>query len=260
MDNCSSEIKEFVYYLKSKLVEIINEEGIGFYLHGSLSMGGFNPNCSDVDVVVVLKNTLTVQQKRKLAEFFLIHSNSPFPIEIHFLNKRYLENWQHPCPFDFHYSEFWRERFEHDLSNRTYDYLNSRINTDIDLAAHLTIIKHKGICVEGIPINEIFPVIPQSDYLSAILADYYDCIDNIHQDPVYGTLNSIRVFWYLKEGIISSKHEAGNWGALTFPKPMKVTVKKALDCYVNRSNPSEFEEEELSVFRNYISGKIKSLM
>jgi hypothetical protein len=45
--------------------------------------------------------------------------------------------------------------------------------------------------------------------------------------PIYGTLNLIRVFWYLKEGVISSKQEAGYWVLLTLPKELSITIRVA---------------------------------
>jgi predicted nucleotidyltransferase len=84
---------------------------IGIYIHGSIAMGGFNPNTSDIDVLVATSKSMKVEMKRVLEKFLLMYSKSPFPVEISFLNCEQLKEWQHPCPFDFHYSEFWRERY-----------------------------------------------------------------------------------------------------------------------------------------------------
>src|SRR5699024_3363097 len=114
---------------------IIKENFAGFYIHGSLAMGGFNPNNSDIDVLVVTNKVLTSSIKRDLAQFCLNHSNSPIPIEISFLHKKQLKYWNHPCPFDLHYSEHWRERYQYDVLNETDNYLNNAVHTDTDLAA-----------------------------------------------------------------------------------------------------------------------------
>ncbi|WP_100333600.1 aminoglycoside adenylyltransferase domain-containing protein [Bacillus alkalisoli] len=259
-ETCSTDIKYFIYKLHKEIIEIINDDFIGFYIHGSLAMGGFNPNSSDIDVLVITNKSLTVVTKRKLAKFFLTYSNSPFPIEISFINKEQLIDWQHPCPFDFHYSEFWRERYENDLSKNTYKFLNRDSNTDTDLAAHITITNHRGICVDGKPIEEVFPLIPRSDYLSSILSDFQECLKNIEADPIYSTLNLIRVFWYLKEGVISSKQEAGKWGLLTLPKEMSSTVKKVVDSYANDKDTYDFDRNELLLLRDYILDNVQKLL
>ena len=142
-ETCSSDIRYFVIHLQEMITEIINEDIIGFYIHGSLAMGGFNPKRSDIDVLVVTNNTMTVETKRKLGKFVLGYSSFPFPVEISFLNQEQLRDWQHPCPFDFHYSESWRERYEKDLFDGTFEFINDSINTDPDLAAHITITNHR---------------------------------------------------------------------------------------------------------------------
>ncbi|WRP07487.1 aminoglycoside adenylyltransferase domain-containing protein [Rossellomorea aquimaris] len=258
--NCSSGIKEFIHNLQKEIAEIIKDDLIGLYIHGSLAMGGFNPDRSDVDVLVVTKKTMTVETKRKLAKLFLMCSNSPFPVEISFLNLNQLKEWQHPCPYDFHYSEFWRERYEKDLVSETYKYLNGDVNTDADLAAHIMITTTRGVCVKGSPIGDVFPLVPRSDYLSSILGDFKDCLTNIEEDPIYCTLNLIRVFWYLKEGVISSKLEAVNWGLLTFPKEMSMTIKKVVKCYSSEADNCDFEKDELVLIKNYISEKVQMLL
>src|SRR5690606_14807874 len=104
-ENCTPEIKEFVLTLQGEIKEVCNRNIIGIYLHGSLAMGGFNPNKSDIDILVVTKEPVFEKTKRRLAQLFLTRSNSPFPIEVSFMNISVLQNWQHPCPYDFHYSE-----------------------------------------------------------------------------------------------------------------------------------------------------------
>ncbi|WP_257215910.1 nucleotidyltransferase domain-containing protein [Fredinandcohnia onubensis] len=198
---CPSEIKDFIFNINKSIKEIINDSYVGFYIHGSLAMGGFNPKSSDIDVLVITYKSMEIEYKRNLARLLLDYSNSPYPIEISFLNTKQLRHWQHPCPYDFHYSEFWRERFEKDLLNGTYQFLNGDIHTDADLAAHLTITYQRGICVEGKPIKEVFPLVPRSDYISSILGDYQDCLENIEEDPIL-------LFIKFSESILVSKRKS----------------------------------------------------
>ncbi|WP_010280868.1 aminoglycoside adenylyltransferase domain-containing protein [Bacillus timonensis] len=258
--SCPSKIKDFIFNLNKGIKEMINESYVGFYLHGSLAMGGFNTNSSDIDVLVITDKSMEIEDKRNLAQFLLDYSKSPFSIEISFLNTEQLRHWQHPCPYDFHYSELWRGRFETDLLNGTYQFLNDDIHLDGDLAAHLTITYQRGICVEGKPIKEVFPLVPRSDYISSILGDYQDCLVNIEEDPIYCSLNLLRVFWYLKEGVISSKQEAGDWGLKTFPRELSNTIHKVVDSYANGKGPHTFEKEELIQLRDYISNHVQKLL
>ena len=255
-----SNIKEFIYFLNKGIKEIIDDNYVGFYIHGSLAMGGFNPKSSDIDVLVITKKSVEIEDKMNLVRFLLKYSNSPYPIEISFLNTEQLLYWQHPCPFDFHYSEFWRERFKKDLTNGKNELSNGEIHTDVDLAAHLTITYQRGICVEGKAIKEVFPLVPRSDYIKSILGDYQECLENIEDDPIYCSLNLMRVFWYLKDGVISSKQEAGKWGLKTFPQELRNTISKLVDSYVNGNGAKTFEKVELYLLRNYISDNVQKLL
>ena len=156
-------------------------------------MGGFNPKSSDIDILVITKESMGSEVKRELIRLFLHVSNSPYPIEVSFLCEDQLRQWQHPCPFEFHYSDFWRERYTEELLNDTSHFVNSAVRTDADLAAHITIVYSRGICIEGAPIGEVFPLVPRSDYLSSILADYQECLVRLEEDPIYCSLNLIRV-------------------------------------------------------------------
>lgn len=257
---CTPDIKDFIFHLYKETTKIVNNDLIGFYLHGSAAMGGFNPNSSDIDLLAVTNNPMAVRTKRELAQVFLKYSTSPFPVEISFLNTGQLKVWQHPCPFDFHYSEFWRGRYESDLVNGTAHFLNGNILTDADLAAHITILHHRGVCLKGRQITEVFPLVPRSNYLSSIVGDFEDCLGRIEENPIYCILNLIRVFWYVKEGMISSKREAGEWGILTFPEEMQHTIKKALQCYTDKKDLYRFKKEELSLLKYYILENVQQLL
>ncbi|WP_053216029.1 aminoglycoside adenylyltransferase domain-containing protein [Guptibacillus hwajinpoensis] len=258
-NDASPVTKKFVLDLVCETKQIMCDNYIGFYLHGSLAMGGFNPQSSDLDVLVVTHESITIETKRKLAKLYFNYSTNPYPIEISFLTKGQLDNWEHPSPYEFHYSEFWRDRYEVDLLENRFTYLNDDIKTDPDLAAHITIMFYRGICIEGSSIFEVFPRIPSSDYLSSIIGDYEECLANIVDDPIYCSLNMLRVFWYVKEGIISSKQEAGNWGLTSLPDEMKGTMYKVVNSYQSEKSSYQFDETELIFLRNYIHYNLQDL-
>lgn len=83
---------------------------------------------------------------------------------------------------------------------------------------------------------------------------------NIEKDPIYCSLNLIRVYWYLKEEVISSKIEAGNWGLTNLPKELGSTVRKIIESYVGENTTDLFNKEELIFLRNYISDRVQELL
>lgn len=242
--------------LTNKFRNITKENFLGLYIHGSWAMGGFNPDRSDVDLLVVVKNSLDIATQCKLAKFLLAISYDPYPIEVSFLTQKQLENWTHPSPYEFHYSEGWRQSFEQELITGQYEAINNDHKVDPDLAAHLTILNHRGIRWEGPSIDNVFPVIPRTHYLSSILADYQDCLKNVEADPVYCVLNLIRVYWYIEEGVISSKLEAGEYGLTSFPQEYKETIRKVIENYQG-NRVREFHKEELTSIRDYIQSEVE---
>ncbi|RLQ89869.1 aminoglycoside adenylyltransferase domain-containing protein [Planomicrobium sp. Y74] len=256
----TEKIKEFLNTLIADIHRLIESPIIGVYLHGSLAMGGFNQAKSDIDLLVVTEAPIGMGTKKKLAAFFLEQSSNPYPVEVSVLNLAQLEEWKFPTPYDFHFSEYWRERFEQDAERGTTACLDTEGKSDIDLAAHFTILNHRGICLEGQPIHEVFPAVPESDYLTSILDDYEDCLQKIFRDPVYSILNLTRVYWYLKEGKISSKQEAGEWGVMNFHGNFALIAGKALKVYEGEKFEVEFSEDQLMEIRDYINGQAEILM
>lgn len=253
-------VQHFIEQLHGKMENILQQNFVGSYIHGSLALGGFNEATSDIDLMVVTETALSISTKKQLATLFLATSTHPYPIEISFLHVAQLQTWQHPCPYDFHYSEFWRARYHTDLSSDTTTFIHQADPTDADLAAHITIVNDCGICYKGKPIHEVFPSIPKSDYLNAIMIDFYDCLETIHYNPVYCILNTLRVYLFLMDGIITSKQEAGAWGSQNLLNSFQNTITKALN--VNKSNGSSipFSPAELNLFQHYISEKVEELL
>lgn len=253
--NASNDIKVFVIQLTEKLQELIGENSVGFYLHGSLAIGGFNPSRSDIDILAVTKKALSLQDKIAFTELFLTYSKNPFPIEISFMNRGQLENWGYPPAYDYHFSEYWRERYEECREK----WLLVE-NVDADLAAHITIVIHKGICLSGEPIEAVFPAIPTIHYTSAIIQDFKDCLNNIELAPVYSILNMLRVYRFLKEGTICSKLEAGHWGANCLPADYRSLVLQATDLYTGKISKTSFQSNKLVEFKYVINKEVNALL
>jgi len=257
---CPLKIKNRIIDLKDEMKTVLDGNFEGFYLHGSLAMGGFNPIRSDIDILVITSNPIDMKQKRSLARLFLDFSNNPNPIEISILNQSQLSPWRHPCPYDFHYSEAWRKRYEEDLMKGSHHFIKDGCHTDPDIAAHITMTYHRGICVEGKGIKDVFQKVPDKDFLSSILGDFHDCLENIEKDPIYCSLNMIRVYWYLKEGVLSSKEEAGKWAMYSLPRELQKVIQKVMTIYVSEHKEGLLEKEELVLFKKTLSKQIHQFL
>jgi len=207
---------------------------VGIYLHGSLALGGFNPEQSDLDLLVVTERPLTPEIKRRLIKLLLQLSKQPYPIEISFLSRRDLNPWRHPTPYQLHFSEEWRTQYEEEQASGAWQRWNEEQATDPDLAAHITVLRKRGLCLYGKPIAEVFPPIPREDYEDSIVQDFHWAKDRLERDPVYFVLNACRVLAFLREGKILSKAEAGEWALHALSERLRPLVEAAREAHLSR--------------------------
>jgi predicted nucleotidyltransferase len=231
---CPADVQGQAQRLLGAFRALLGADLVGIYLHGSLAMGCFNPLRSDIDLLAVTQEPITVEIKAEIARLLLEVSRRPTPVEISFLASRDLTPWRHPTPFDFHYSEDWRPAMTRDLAQSAWGNCGAVRRCDADLAGHITVTRHRGICLYGLPIPQVFPVVPRTDFLASILADVLDQKYGLTSDlshPVYVILNACRTLAYLRTGQILSKDEGGGWAAHILPERYGPTLVALSDAY-----------------------------
>jgi predicted nucleotidyltransferase len=255
-DPTQQQFKQYIDEVEASLADNL----VGIYLHGSLAMGSFNPARSDLDLLVVTRRLMSLETKRRLAEILLSRSGQPHPIEISFLQRNDRVPWQYPTPYDFHYSEMWRESFQRELASGAWRGWNDSQRFDPDLAAHITITHHRGLCLAGATIEEVFPPVPRQDYLDSIMGDVRDGLENITGNPVYGILNACRTYACLRHGHIYSKEEGGVWALEVLPESLQGVVMSALATYRGEPETGPLESDQLETFAAYIRTTLTSLL
>jgi len=247
--------------------EIGGSELLGVYVHGSLAMGSFQSERSDLDVIAVSGSTLGRERKRALAERLLALSGRPTALEFHLCALDRIRPWRHPCPFELHYSEDWRQPFVAALAEETRDRDAGRAEgaderpsaldrlaafqggDDPDLAAHFRVLRERGFALYGEPIAATIPAVPDADYNAAIRADIDVPFRDVSKKPVYYILNMLRALRFAHDGAVVSKEEAGEWGMTAVPLHIEV-IADALKLY-RRPEPREslhFDVEPLQAF------------
>ncbi|MCP3739219.1 aminoglycoside adenylyltransferase domain-containing protein [Rossellomorea sp. BNER] len=217
----------------SKLVTIfkdnLDENLIGVYLRGSLAMGCYHPEKSDIDLLVVVKEPLSATIKRTLINsLFTIEEEYPQKgLEMSVVKEAVLNPFQHPAPFELHYSNAHKHHYINDPE------LILEGGEDRDLAAHVTIIKHRGRCLIGLPIQHVFGEVSSKDYLDSIIFDIENAGEQVWKDPLYYILNLCRVLFYIRDKGIASKKEGGEWGRENLPDKFSKLLNEALNSYEN---------------------------
>lgn len=226
----------------------------GVYLHGSLAMGCFQADSSDIDLLIVIQDKLSAEASLRLAgRIVAYHDSLPNKrgIELSIVLKTYLRNFVYPTPFEFHFSEAHLERYRTDEN-----YLCGGFE-DADLAAHFAVVYHRGFILYGEPIREAFAPVDRRYYLDSIVRDVEDAPQNINKSPVYYTLNLCRVLYYLQEGYISSKKEGGEWGLQHLPERFHGLLRRCLEEYRGAVSDQGYDLELLTDFAEYMTGEIK---
>lgn len=261
MTNIPNSIKEILNQIKEGYLDILKNNLIGIYIHGSIAMNCFNPKLSDVDFLVIVKDKLDIDSKKKIIKLLLdlSDSNPTTRLEMSIVLQTTLRKFEYPTPFELHYSNEWKQNYK----NGKVDY--TKENKDPDLAAHLVITKERGMCLVGKPISEVFFEVPEKYYLKSIIHDSERSLDNISKGPDIGTctvptyavLNLCRVFAFIDDGIITSKSEGGEWGLKNLPQKYRPIIQQALNKYTCNEVVKNVEAKTLKQFAIYAKNRFK---
>ncbi|WP_456272367.1 nucleotidyltransferase domain-containing protein [Bacillus sp. AK031] len=98
---------EITTYLDD-IVTIFKEEMkdnlTGVYLHGSLAMGCFNPDRSDIDLLVICEREMNTGTKKQIIKRLLALTHGKRnQLEMSIVLKRYLDDFVYPTPFELHF-------------------------------------------------------------------------------------------------------------------------------------------------------------
>ena len=210
--------------ITSAAKDILGDALRGVYLHGSLAMGCFNPEKSDIDLLLVINREMTDAQKRRFMEI-VVELNARAPkkgLELSVVKEEVCRHFVYPTPFELHFSPAHLAWWQGDPE----DYVRRMNGTDPDLAAHFMIVRKYGIALTGPN-----PEVPREAYLDSIRQDVENAAEDVSANPVYVILNLCRVIAYVKENLVLSKRQGGEWGLANLPDKYHVLIRDALDTY-----------------------------
>ena len=234
--------------------EILSDRLTGIYLHGSMAMGCFNPDKSDIDLIIVIDGDMTDGEKlRYLTMLMDLNGRAPEKgIEMSIVRFEDICPFIYPTPYIFHFSAAHVMAAAED----PLSYVRRMKGTDRDLAAHFTVIKKRGKVLFGKPVDEVFDVIDRKYYLDSILSDIEDAGTDILRDPVYFILNLLRVLAYIEDGQVLSKREGGEWGISHLDRRWHDLINNALYEY-GHSVKKEYSDKDLISFAGYMTDIIR---
>lgn len=230
-------------------IEILGDNLVGVYLHGSAAMGCYNDEKSDIDLLVVIHSDMSDEEKRRYMDM-VVELNKLAPtkgIEFSIVKKSVCKPFVYPTPFELHFSVAHLEWYK----SNPQDYVLKMKGIDKDLAAHITILYHRGVCLWGEEIHDVFEAMGEKEYFDSIWYDIECAEEDILENPVYVILNLCRVLAFKQEKLILSKQEGGIWGLSHVPEAYCSLIQQALDEYASIST-MELDEKEAVAYAKYM--------
>lgn len=233
--------------------QILENNLVGVYLHGSAAMGCFHPKLSDLDLIVVVDDSISDQKKLNfMQEVVRLNEKAPAKgIEMSIVRRKFCNPFVYPTPFELHFSVTHLDWFR----SKPQDYVEKMKGTDTDLAAHFTILKKYGIVLFGEAIDTVFGEVPPGAYTDSICSDIENAPVEILENPLYITLNLCRVLAWMREGLILSKREGGEWGIGAVPQEFHAVILEALHAY-EAGEEMKMEPEAGKRFATYMIKEI----
>lgn len=220
----------------------IGDQLTGIYLHGSMAMECFNPEKSDIDIIVVIEDNISDAQKMMFMEH-VVKLNEYAPakgLEISIVKREYCKPFVYPTPFELHFSPMHLKWFK----DNPNDYIEKMKGKDRDLAAHFTIVNKYGVVLFGQAIPNVFGEVSKKYYADSIWLDIKNAKEDIVDNPIYVILNLCRVLAFIKNDLCLSKKKGGEWGLEYTPEKYRMLILEALTCY--KSNELMQYDEKLA--------------
>ena len=246
-------INEILDQIKTIFTDILQEKLTGVYLHGSLALGCFTWETGDIDFLAVVNAPLTHPQKTAIITSLLELNKQAPPkgIEMSIVSEETCLDFTYPTPFLLHFSNAHIASCEKDLDA----FCRTMNGTDKDLAAHFTVTRSVGVPLCGKPIHEVFSQIPKEHYLDSIKCDIENAETEITENPVYTALNLCRTLAYLKENLILSKKQGGEWALKNLPPEYRPVIVSALQEYSAQEKPT-YDNARLCTFARFMLNQI----
>lgn len=234
--------------------EILGENLTGVYLHGSAAMDCFQPEISDLDLLVIVDTDVPDGVKAEFMEHVVcLNEKGPGKgMELSLVKREFCNPFVYPTPFELHFSEAHLEWYK----RNPREYVEKMRGTDKDLAAHFTITRKFGVCLWGAEKEDVFGDVPAEAYRDSILYDMENAGEDILTNPLYVTLNLCRVLGYLREELVLSKKSGGEWGLIHLPERFHTLLCEALRCYACGEKLS-VGRELLTQFAGYMMAEIQ---
>jgi len=193
------------------------------YLHGSVALGGWNAERSDVDILFVVADEIGAKAVAAIGDLLLASHGPGRGLECSVVTSSQAARPGPPYPFILHCG---RDAGAQRL------YLGSEMPGDNDLLMHYAVCREAGITLSGPPPLDCIGAVPRQAILTYLADELEWGLANGAES--YAVLNACRAVEYLDGGRIVSK-VAGGMAALDRGTGPDGLVRLALEAQQGKS-------------------------
>jgi streptomycin 3"-adenylyltransferase len=202
----------------------------GVYVHGSLALGGFRPDRSDVDVLAVIDAPLSPDRQGKVADA-LLRAAYPCPgtgLECSVITAATAADLG-DCRFEVH------------VATPDTAVIGEGRGGDPDLVLYAEVCRRSGITVTGPPADSVFGAVPYDRLRTAIVDEMAWGLSAWRQASApfeYAVLNTCRGLLFARDGSLRSKVAGGEWYLAEHPADPVVAAALSRQLGVAVDEPS----------------------
>ena len=242
-------------YLQEKLQQLLAESLFAIYLYGSAVDGGLGPE-SDLDLLVVITQALTLQQRKQLAETLLQISHpigaAQRALEVTIVRKDHILSGSYPLSYELQFGEWLRD----ELSQG--DMLSEHADPDLSILLKKAQLHHRSLF--GPSLTQWSVEIPDQQLWQA-MADTYPSIV-AHWDEDADERNQIlalcRIYFSLVTNEIAPKDQAAQWVIAQLPPQHQPVLQRMVQEYKGEIEKQNWQQQHhaLQPVVDFLSSKI----
>jgi hypothetical protein len=197
--------------LAAEVAAVVGERLVGVYAHGSLLLGGYLPERSDIDVLVVVEDAITSPEQEALASR-LSEESLPCPavgLELSVVTRASAAAPNARPAFELHMTTAPEDRKVVDGHGHP---------GDLDLVLHFAVCRRLDA--------DVFAEVPRQLVLAQVADELTWAAE--HNPTEYAVLNACRAWRYAVEGSLVSKVDGGRWAEARLEGPDPALVRAAL--------------------------------
>ena len=251
-------IPEEAQQVKLVAREVLGDSILGIYLFGSAVTGGLKKD-SDVDVLVAIKESLTLSKRKILIDRLLKvsgaigNAHSIRPIELTIVKVSDVVPWRYPPRAEFVYGEWLRDRCEAGAIPEAVH--------DPDLTIVLKQVIDNSVSMYGVKVINLFEPITPEDTLRAIRESLPRLLEEVEGDERNSILTLARMWLTATTGDIVSKDRAAEWAMKKLPKEHAFLLNEARLGYLGKidDNWSGRRDQVITLLR-HMQGSVEKCL